>query len=72
MRNLVLSNGTWKYKIGRSFILIVSPNGKRHLTNQSEVSGLSWEQLERGYWKKWFSGIKPSMIKDWIEKNGKV
>jgi hypothetical protein len=66
-RKLVLASGVWCYRVGKGFIAIFSPTGQKYVTNQSEVSGMSWSDLERGYWKKWFKGIGPGMIRQWIE-----
>ena len=42
------------------------PNGEKITTTQSKVSKLSPSELERGYWKGWFKGITPGMIKEFI------
>jgi hypothetical protein len=69
MRKLHINDEEWQYKIGKSgAIVIFPPNGRKVLTDASEVSGLSWDEVERGTWKGWFH-LKPSMIKDWIIKN---
>jgi hypothetical protein len=68
-RKLVLDSGTWLYKVGKGHIAIISPTGQKHLTDQSKVTGMSWDTLERGYWKKWFTGIGPGMLREWIENN---
>jgi|TARA_Y100000310_G_C20691033_1_gene822213 hypothetical protein len=67
-RKLQRSNGLWQYKIGVGGIVIFTPENKRILTNQSKVSGLSWDNLERGYWKRWFKGITPKHIDKFIDK----
>ncbi len=65
----MLDSGTWQYRIGSGDIVIFSPNDSRYLTNQSEVTGMSWDNLERGYWKGWFKGIGPGDIRKWIEEH---
>lgn len=69
MRKLHINEEIWLYRIGRGHIVIKDPAGKKILTNQSDVSGVNWPELERGYWKGYFKGITPSMVKDWIIKN---
>ena len=68
MRKVHINGQKYWYKIGKVFIPIFTPNGVKFLANQSLVSGLSWNELERGYWKGWFKGITPKMIKEYITK----
>ena len=69
MRKINIQGREYKYKIGKGDIVIITPSNKKHITNQSIVSGISWENLERGYWKGWFKGVTPSMIKQYIIDN---
>lgn len=71
-RKLVLDSGVWQYCIGKTgFVVIFSPTMYRYLTNQSVLTGISWNDLERLCWKN--SGydhpgnLKPSHIKLYIE-----
>lgn len=66
-RKLHVRSEIWEYKIGKNAIQLFSPDGKKHVTSQSEVTGMSWDDLERGYWKGWFKGVTPSQVKTWIE-----
>jgi hypothetical protein len=65
-RKIHLFGKVWEYIIGNGRIVIWSPDGKKYLTDMSEVSGWSWTDIERGTWKGYFS-ITPQMIKDHIE-----
>ena len=69
MKIIHINNQEYKYKIGKYFIHIFNSNGAKTITNQSIISGLSPDELEKGYWKKWFTGITPQMVKDFIIKN---
>ena len=68
MRKIHINGDEYSYKIGKQFIQIFPPSGIKIIINQSEVSGMTWVGLERGYWKKWFKGITPKMIKEYIVK----
>lgn len=68
-RKIHIDEEEWIYRIGRQFIVIWSPNNNKYLTNLSEVSGLSWSNIERNIWKGNWKGIKPSEIKKYIESN---
>lgn len=70
-RKIHLDDEIWQYKIGQS-IVIFSPSNLRHLADQSKVSGLDWNSLERDYDKRTFDGITPKMIKEYIIKNLKA
>jgi len=68
-RAVHIDGKAWEWKVGKESILIWSPEGEKHVTDQSQVTGMSWDSLERGYWKGWFKGITPSMVKEWIVHN---
>jgi len=68
-RKVHIDDQEWTYKIGSGAIVIWSPEGKKHLTNQSVVTGMSWDDLERGKWKGTWKGIGPKLIKEHIEKH---
>lgn len=62
-------DGLWQYRIGRSGgIVLFSPNNTRIKTDQSEVTGISWDEIERASWKGYATGIKPSNIEHYIDK----
>lgn len=52
-------------------IRIRDPEGNQFLTDQSKLTGVTWDELERAQYKG-YSGrysILPSTIRDYIEKN---
>jgi len=65
MRKLVLDNGIWLWRYVKGTVIIKNPQGKKYLTDKSEISGVSWESFDNGY----MFAVTPSVIKDWIEKN---
>jgi len=65
-RKVHINNEVWTYTIGHGRIVIWGPDGKKYLTDYSEVSGWNWNDIERGTWKKYFS-ITPKLIKNYIE-----
>lgn len=70
MRKLVLESGTWEFKVGRGFVQIVSPSGKRHVRDIPKVKGITWDDFERGHWKKTSdAALTPGEIRTYIEKN---
>lgn len=67
-RNLVLASGTWQFKIGRSYVVIFSPNGDRYCPSYSKITGLSSDSIERSRRKRTSdANILPSTIRKWIE-----
>lgn len=70
-RRLVLDSGTWQFKIGESYVQIFSPDGKKYVPDHSQVTGLSWDTLERLHCKNRGSdhpgNIRPSKIREWID-----
>ena len=67
-RKIVLESGTWTYRVGRQYVVIFSPTGQRFCPNHSEITGLSWNAIERAKWKGAAAAITPSVIQTWIEK----
>jgi len=68
-RRIHLFNKVWEYYISRGGnILIWGPDGEKHTTDMSKVSGWNWNEIERGTWKRYFS-ITPAQIKHYIEYN---
>ena len=67
---LVLDSGTWQYKVGMGNVTIYSPEGVRSCPNHSQVTGLTWNAIERCHWKNsgtdHMANIKPSTMKKWI------
>ena len=68
MREITVGGQDFKYKVGKTFVNIVLPDGSRVHPTLSEVSGLSFDEVERGQHKRWFS-MTPSVLRDYIEKN---
>lgn len=68
MREITVGGQDFRYKVGRTCVNIVLPDGSRVHPTLSEVSGLSVYEVERGQHKRWFS-MTPSMLGDYIEKN---
>ena len=72
-RKLRLGSALWQYRIGKHAgnVVIFGPSGIRYLTNQSILTGISWNDLERLEWKNAGSdhpgNIRPSHIRSFIE-----
>jgi len=70
-----LKDSVWSWRMSGTTIIIRSPEGKDHKTNQREVLkkaigvAVSWDTLERADWKGYSSNysIKPAMIRKIIE-----
>jgi hypothetical protein len=59
----------WKYRVGRSNVVINSPEGKRITVNHSELTGRTWDTIERGQWKRTQDGmILPCHVKEYVER----
>lgn len=69
MRLIHLNNEIWKWSVGNFHVVIKSPQNKRFNLDITDITGESYDVVERGKWKKWWTGVKPSQIKSYIENN---
>jgi hypothetical protein len=68
-RALDVDGKQWWFRVGHQAIEIWSPEGKRHLTNMSQVTGRDWNTIERGQWEKTMDGmVKPGHVLGYIRK----
>jgi hypothetical protein len=68
-RKIHFADSVWQYRISGSNVHFISPDGIRYLVDHSEMTGMSWEDLERADWKGYYPQLTPSFIKEWIETN---
>lgn len=68
-RTVHIDGAEWTYMVGRDFIHIWAPDGTKYVTDESKVTGWTWDDLERAYWKKYAKGVGPGLIKQWIQNN---
>lgn len=64
-RKIVVNGKTYYWLYKRSKIIIWSDDGTKHVYSDSDVTGMTSDNIERGRWKKWFS-IGPGDIAKWI------
>jgi hypothetical protein len=57
----------WSYQGGNSVVLIRTPDlTVTHTIPTPEIVGMSYHEIERGMWKRWFHGIGPGDVKAYI------
>lgn len=70
-RKIVVNEKTYKYRIGRQNVVIVDTDSKgekgKIVVDFSKLTGWSWDTIERGMNKGYFS-ITPKQIADYIEE----
>jgi len=69
MRTIVVDGRTWKWGVGKQNIIVRAQdnNESRHI-DFSTLTGLSWTEIERGQWKRWFK-ITPKHIAAWLNNS---
>lgn len=61
---------SWKWRAGRSILVIEGPDGRKHREWTWKVAGCQPQDLERGQWKQSpYAAAMPSDVKAYIEKN---
>lgn len=67
-RRLQLPSGVWRYRIGREAVILLGPDGSKHVERLSVVTGRSQDTIDRGRYKITPDGmVLPSDIKRYIE-----
>ena len=64
-RNLHIGDEVWSWRVGRTHVVIRNPERKSFIVDFSKLTGMSWQDVERGLWKNWLH-ITPQMVKDHI------
>lgn len=67
-RKIVVNNKTYRYSVGKNWVPIYDGD-RKILTDLSQLTGLSWPEIERQKHKKSFQ-LTPRRIADWLLKNG--
>lgn len=70
-RKIVVDGKTYFWFYKRSKIVIWSDDGVKHVYSDSDMTGMTSDNIERGKWKGWFS-ITPSDVAKWIKKEMKT
>ncbi len=65
----IIVNGKEYYWLYRRSKVIIWDGEKKHVYRDSEITGWSSDDIERGKWKRCFS-IGPARIADWIKEKG--
>ena len=67
-RKIVVDHIEYEWVYG-NHIVVIRRNGKVVAKpTLTEITGLSWNDIERGQWKGWLS-ITPKNVATWIQKN---
>ena len=66
-RKISVGGADYEYKVGSSHVDIRPPEGKRLTPTLPEVMGLTWDEIERGKNKRYFS-VTPRHVKEYIER----
>lgn len=68
-RKLHIGDKIWHYTVGRSSVSIWSPEETSHRINVDIpiITHWTWDNIERARWKRYWTGVKPSEIKEFIQ-----
>lgn len=62
------ANEVWTYRVSSMFVLVREPDpSKLHQVSVCDVTGMSFNDIERGCWKRWWKGIGPGEVRAYIE-----
>lgn len=66
MRRLVIRNETWGWRFGRT-VSIAHPDGRRSRVDIRDLTGMDWDDIEKGSRKRCFS-VEPGEIASYIDR----
>jgi hypothetical protein len=67
-RKIVVNQREWKYQIGQQNVIARAVDNRESRTiDFSKLTGLSWNDIEKGEWKGWFH-ITPKEIANWLKQ----
>jgi hypothetical protein len=66
-RKLIINKQEYQYTIGSHTIVIKHVGGKRYNIQLPELTGLSWEEIEKGHWKNYLQ-VEPSDVANYIRR----
>ena len=61
MRKIVVYNKEYQYRIGKQNVVIRCDGKKFSVVDFSKLTGMSWNDIERGEWERQFH-IKPNQV----------
>jgi hypothetical protein len=68
-RKVHIGGQEWTYRVTRHCLQIANPDcSKKWKVDLTDFTGMTWEQLERAEWKKYFPRIGPKDVKKYIEE----
>ena len=70
-RSIVIDGKPYRYVVGDAFVRITGPDGRSQAFDLPEVTGMSWDAIERGHWKRTLS-IKPGEIEKFIREHMQI
>lgn len=56
----------WSWRFGNHVAIRTPDNKKTYVVSLTEITGWSWDDLERAEWKGYWPEIGPQLIKDYI------
>lgn len=68
-RRIVVDSIVWRYHVGDTHVIAIRSDDKmRRMISFAELTGLTWDEVERGKHKRWLS-ITPELIANWLYDN---
>lgn len=67
-RQVHIDGKEWRWEYVGSTVKILSPEEKYWCIKITDFTGMDYDTIERGEYKKWFH-MTPSFVKEYIEKN---
>jgi len=66
-RKIIVDDKTYYWLLRPGTVVIWDEEKKKHIFDLSTFTGWSWNDIERGYWKRYFS-VKPKYVAEQIRK----
>lgn len=66
-RKIIVKGKLWWWRFGHEVVAFNDETGEKKVIGLNKLTGLSWPDIERGHWKKWFC-LTPKDIEKWLKE----
>ena len=67
-RPITVGGMNWRYRVGKHYCVAKAEDtGEGRKISLADLTGMSWSDVDRGQWKRWFH-VTPKQVADWLAR----